>query len=84
MIEFAQRYIPDLPAQIEHYPGERPLFDLHNIDDEIQRALARQVSLKSGGYLIIDQTCVLAWSLSRYFPSAFNTCRLCSSCSMSM
>lgn len=56
MIEFAQRYIPDLPAQIEHYPGERPLFDLHNIDDEIQRALARQVSLKSGGYLIIDQT----------------------------
>jgi ribonuclease G len=56
MIEFAQRYIPDLPAQIEHYLGERPLFDLHNIDDEIQRALARQVSLKSGGYLIIDQT----------------------------
>jgi len=56
MIEFAQRYIPDLLAQIEHYPGERPLFDLHNIDDEIQRALARQVSLKSGGYLIIDQT----------------------------
>jgi ribonuclease G len=56
MTEFAQRYIPDLPAQIEHYPGERPLFNLHNIDDEIQRALARQVSLKSGGYLIIDQT----------------------------
>ena len=56
MTEFAQRYIPDLPAQIEHYPGERPLFGLHNIDDEIERALARQVSLKSGGYLIIDQT----------------------------
>jgi len=56
MTEFAQRYIPDLPAQIEHYPGERPLFGLHNISDEIQRALARQVSLKSGGYLIIDQT----------------------------
>lgn len=56
MIEFSQRYIPDLPARIEHYPGERPLFDVHNIDDEIQRALARQVSLKSGGYLIIDQT----------------------------
>ena len=56
MTEFAQRYIPDLPAKIEHYPGERPLFDLHNIDEEILRALARQVSLKSGGYLIIDQT----------------------------
>jgi ribonuclease G len=56
MFKFAGRYIPDLPAKIEHYPGERPLFDLYNIDDEIQRALGRQVELKSGGYLIIDQT----------------------------
>jgi ribonuclease G len=56
MTDFAARYIPDLPCKIEHYPGERPLFDLYNIDDELQRALARQVSLKSGGYLIIDQT----------------------------
>jgi len=56
MTQFAARYIPDLPAGIEHYPGDRPLFDLYNIDDELQRALARQVSLKSGGYLIIDQT----------------------------
>ncbi len=56
MKKFAQKYIPDLPAQIEHYPGDRPLFDLYNIDDEIQRALGRKVDLKSGGYLIIDQT----------------------------
>jgi ribonuclease G len=56
MIEFSSRYIPDLPAEVVHYRGERPLFDLYNIDDEIQRALGRQVSLKSGGYLIIDQT----------------------------
>jgi len=56
MTRFSTRYIPDLPCRIEHYPGERPLFDLYNIDDELQRALARQVSLKSGGYLIIDQT----------------------------
>jgi len=56
MCAFAARYIPDLPTRIEHYPGDRPLFDLYNIDDEIQRALERQVSLKSGGYLIIDQT----------------------------
>ena len=56
MVNFAARYIPDLPTRIEHYPGERPLFDHYNIDDEIERALARQVSLKSGGYLIIDQT----------------------------
>ena len=56
MTDFATRYIPDLPTRIEHYPGERPLFDVYNIDDELQRALARQVGLKSGGYLIIDQT----------------------------
>ncbi|MCP4470684.1 MAG: ribonuclease G [Gammaproteobacteria bacterium] len=56
MSAFAARYIPDLPARIEHYLGDRPLFDLYNIDDELQRALARQVGLKSGGYLIIDQT----------------------------
>ncbi len=36
--------------------GQRPLFDLHGVEEEIQRALARRVELKSGGYLIIDQT----------------------------
>ncbi|MFP3711911.1 ribonuclease E/G, partial [Paraburkholderia sp. SIMBA_009] len=36
--------------------GERPLFDLYNIEAEIQRALSRRVDLKSGGYLVIDQT----------------------------
>jgi ribonuclease G len=54
--KFATKYIPDLPCSIEHYPGDRPLFDLYNIDDEIQRALGRKVELKSGGYLIFDQT----------------------------
>ena len=40
----------------EHYSGERPLFDLYSIEQEIQKALARRVDLKSGGYLIVDQT----------------------------
>lgn len=56
LVKFANKYIPDLPCKIEHYPGDRPLFDLYNVDDEIQRALGRKVELKSGGYLIIDQT----------------------------
>lgn len=56
MSRFARKYITDLPCKIEHYPGDRPIFDLYNIDDEIQRALGRKVELKSGGYLIIDQT----------------------------
>lgn len=56
LISFSKKYIPDLPCKIEHYPGDRPLFDLYNVDDDIQRALGRKVDLKSGGYLIIDQT----------------------------
>ena len=43
-------------ARLDHYTGERPLFDLYNVEDEIEKALARRVDLKSGGYLIIDQT----------------------------
>ena len=46
---------PSSSASI-HYSGERPLFDLHGVEDEIEQALARRVDLKSGGYLIIDQT----------------------------
>ncbi len=53
---FAEKFVPRMLSRIEHYPGERPLFDLYNVEDEIQRALARKVPLKSGGYLIIDQT----------------------------
>ncbi|WP_026332688.1 MULTISPECIES: ribonuclease G [unclassified Thioalkalivibrio] len=54
--DFSRRYLPELSERIEHYPGERPIFDLFNIDEEIQRALERKVELKSGGYLIFDQT----------------------------
>ena len=54
--KFASKFIPELAPRIEYYPGERPIFDLYNIEDEIQKALARKVQLKSGGYLIIDQT----------------------------
>ncbi len=53
---FCSDYIPEVSDKLEHYSGERPLFDLHGIEDEIQRALSRKVALKSGGYLIIDQT----------------------------
>ncbi|MBV6410938.1 MAG: ribonuclease G [Burkholderiales bacterium] len=53
---FAQEYMPQLAPLLTHYTGERPLFDLHGVEDEIQKALARRVDLKSGGYLIIDQT----------------------------
>ncbi|MFV0371002.1 MAG: ribonuclease G [Azonexus sp.] len=53
---FAQEYTPAVLPLLEHYTGQRTLFDLHGVEDEIQKALARRVDLKSGGYLIMDQT----------------------------
>ena len=55
-LEFADEFIPDWRERIELYDGEGPLFDLYGVEDEIQRALQRSTSLKSGGYIIIDQT----------------------------
>ncbi len=54
--QFGEAFTPSAVNKLEHYRGERPIFDLHGIDQEIQRALARRVDLKSGGYLIVDQT----------------------------
>lgn len=54
--EFAARYMPALADKVEHYTGARPVFDLYGVEDEIQRALDKEVPLKSGGYLVIDQT----------------------------
>src|SRR5256712_6076394 len=53
---FADSYMPQVRGRLEHYTGERPLFDLYNVETEIEKALSRRVELKSGGYLIIDQT----------------------------
>ena len=53
---FALEFTPNVAARLEHYSGARPLFDLYGIEDEIEKALARRVDLKSGGYLIFDQT----------------------------
>src|SRR6266542_4221538 len=56
MLDFAQQYTQTIVERVTHYNGERPLFDLHGVEDEIEKALARRVDLKSGGYLIVDQT----------------------------
>jgi ribonuclease G len=53
---FAQDYTRNFLERLQLYSGERPLFDLYGIEEEIERALARRVPLKSGGYVIIDQT----------------------------
>jgi ribonuclease G len=53
---FAAQYMPGLAEKIELYVGARPIFDLYGVEDEIQHALEKEVPLKSGGYLVIDQT----------------------------
>ncbi len=54
--EFCEEYMPEVSDLLQHYQGERPLFDMNGVEDDIRRALDRKVELKSGGYLIIDQT----------------------------
>jgi ribonuclease G len=54
--EFVQALVPEIEEKLEYYPGERPIFDMFNVEEEMQKALGRKVELKSGGYLIFDQT----------------------------
>jgi ribonuclease G len=56
MKEFAEIYWRDDGPAIELYERRRPIFDLHGIEDEIRKSLDRSIPLKSGGYLIFDQT----------------------------
>ena len=56
MNAFARDYINSSLEKLDHYVGQRPLFDLYGVEEEIEKALTRRVDLKSGGYLIFDQT----------------------------
>jgi ribonuclease G len=53
---FGREFMPQAAERLHLYKGERPIFDLFNVDEEIAKALGRRVELKSGGYLIVDQT----------------------------
>lgn len=54
--DFAQRFLPDWRERIEEYSTDRPIFDLFGVEDEIEKALKPATPLKSGGYLVFDQT----------------------------
>jgi len=56
MKSFAGTFLPEIEPIIEHYTRRRPIFDLHGTEDEIKKALDRSIPLKSGGYVIFDQT----------------------------
>lgn len=56
LIEFIETFIPQLKYSIEFYEAEEPIFDAYGIEVEISRALGRKVWLKSGGYIVIEET----------------------------
>jgi len=56
MKKFARRFMPEVAKKLYYYPGNRPIFDVYGVEEEIDRALQRHVPLKSGGHLVIDQT----------------------------
>lgn len=56
LIEFTSEFVPELTDKLGLYEGDKPIFDMYDTENEIQRSLERKVELKSGGYLIIDQT----------------------------
>jgi ribonuclease G len=55
MKRFAKRFMPEVSKRLYYYPGDRPIFDVYGVEEEVNRALKRQVSLKSGGSIVIDQ-----------------------------
>jgi ribonuclease G len=56
MRNFATHFSPSLIDKIEFYEQLRPIFDIHSVEDELQKALQRKVFLKSGGHIIVEQT----------------------------
>ncbi len=56
MRQFAAQFMPEIESKIELYDGRRPILDLYCVEEDIEKALKRQVALKSGGYVIFDQT----------------------------
>ena len=56
MQQFANDYVNSVADKLQRYTGERPLFEQHDVEEAITEALQRRVNLKSGCYLVIDQT----------------------------
>jgi ribonuclease G len=53
---FMKEFMPDAAPKVQLYRGKEPIFDTYGVESEIQSSLGRKVWLKSGGYLVIDQT----------------------------
>jgi len=49
--EFVEEFVPNIKERLIHYPGERPIFDLYNVEEDIQRALQTTIDVNTGSYV---------------------------------
>ncbi len=56
LVQFANTFAPQLKNKISLYRGELPLFEAYGVDVEIGKAIEKKVWLRSGGYIIVENT----------------------------
>jgi ribonuclease G len=56
ILSFLDTFMPSYKNCVEFYEGKEPIFDAYNLEGDISRAVKRKVWLKSGGYIVIEQT----------------------------
>jgi len=56
VLSFLEEFMPSLKDSVVFYPEAEPIFDAYNLEGDISRALKKKVWLKSGGYIVIEQT----------------------------
>jgi len=56
VVGFVQRIMPNMLSRVKHYTKDFPIFDEYGVQSEIDKALRSKVWLKSGGYIVINQT----------------------------
>jgi ribonuclease G len=56
VVAFIQRIMPSMLGRVKHYTKDYPIFDEYGVQNEIDKALRSKVWLKSGGYIVINQT----------------------------
>jgi ribonuclease G len=56
ILEFIENFMPQLKYSVEYYQADEPIFDAYGVEVEISRAMGRKVWLKSGGYIVIEET----------------------------
>ncbi len=55
-LDLVQRIMPAMAPRVKHYAKDFPIFDDYGVQPELDRALRSKVWLKSGGYIVINQT----------------------------